>query len=112
MSRRVAARAFGLRAEALAAFRSFNYQSIYLRGASRQQAAAVVGMLRALVEYFAAHPHHIPDVAEAGDDVADGNESLRVAVNYVAGMTDRYACRQAVTLLDWPIDQLPNGIDR
>ena len=29
-----------------------------------------------------------------------------------AGMTARFACRCAVTLLDWPIDQLPNGIDR
>ena len=51
-------------AEALAAFRTFNYETIYLRGASRQQASAVVGMLRALVEYFAAHPELIPDVAE------------------------------------------------
>jgi hypothetical protein len=26
-------------------------------------------------------------------------------------MTDRFACRQGVTLLDWPLDQLPKGID-
>jgi dGTPase len=44
--------------------------------------------------------------------VAIGPQSLRLAVNYVAGMTDRFACRQAVTLLNWPIDQLPNGVDR
>jgi dGTPase len=99
-------------AQALSSFRSFNYETIYLRNASRQQASAVVGMLRALVEHFAAHPHLIPDVAEGGQDVANGPQSLRLAVDYVAGMTDRYACRQAVTLLDWPIDQLPNGIDR
>ena len=99
-------------AEALAAFRSFNYETIYLRNASRQQASAVVAMLRALVEYFAAHPHLIPDVAEGGQDVANGPQSLRLAVDYIAGMTDRFACRQAVTLLSWPIDQLPNGIDR
>ena len=42
--------------EALAAFRTFNYETIYLRGASRQQASSVVAMLRALVEYFAIHP--------------------------------------------------------
>jgi len=99
-------------AQALATFRSFNYDTIYLRNASRQQASAVVGMLRALVEYFAAHPHLIPDVAEGGREVANGAEGLRLAVDYVAGMTDRYACRQAVSLLSWPIDQLPNGIDR
>ncbi|HEY5437571.1 MAG TPA: HD domain-containing protein [Acidimicrobiales bacterium] len=98
--------------EALAAFRTFNYETIYLRGASRQQASAVVGMLRALVEYFAAHPSLIPDVAEGVGDLANESAALELAVAYVAGMTDRFACRSAVTLLDWPIDQLPSGIDR
>jgi dGTPase len=99
-------------AETLGTFRHFNYESIYLRDASRQQASAVVAMLRALVEYFCAHPHLIPDVAERGDEVMSSPEALFEAVAYVAGMTDRYACRRAVTLLDWPIDQLPSGIDR
>ena len=31
--------------------------------------------------------------------------------DYVAGMTDRYACRQAVSLLDWDRSKLPRGID-
>jgi hypothetical protein len=26
-------------------------------------------------------------------------------------MTDRYACRQGIALLDWPVEQLPKGID-
>ena len=99
-------------AEALSAFRHFNYESIYLRGASRHQASAVVAMLRALVEYFALHPQLIPDVAERGGDPSSPDEALFESVSYVAGMTDRYACRRAVTLLDWPIDQLPSGIDR
>jgi len=98
--------------EALSAFRTFNYETIYLRSASRQQASAVVGMLRALVEYFAAHPLLIPDVAAGADDLANQSAALELAVEYVAGMTDRFACRSAVTLLDWPIDQLPSGIDR
>jgi dGTPase len=99
-------------AEALSAFRHFNYESIYLRGASRHQASAVVAMLRALVEYFALHPQLIPDVAERGGELDSPSEALLASVSYVAGMTDRYACRRAVTLLDWPIDQLPSGIDR
>ena len=98
-------------AEALAAFRSFNYETIYLRSASRQQASAVVGMLRALVEYYSVHPTLIPDVAERTGDPLAG-DALHDAVEYVAGMTDRYACRSAVAHLEWPIDQLPNGIDR
>jgi dGTPase len=98
-------------AEALAAFRAFNYETIYLRSASRQQASSVVGMLRALVEFYSVHPELIPDVAARGELKADAG-LLHDAVGYVAGMTDRYACRSAVTLLDWPIDLLPNGVDR
>jgi dGTPase len=99
-------------AEALSTFRSFNYETVYLRDASRQQASSVVGMLRALVEYFAAHPQLIPDVAQGAGGVESSSVALREAVTYVAGMTDRFACRSAVMLLNWPIDQLPNGIDR
>jgi dGTPase len=36
---------------------------------------------------------------------------MHAAVAYVGGMTDRFACRQGVALLDWPLDQLPQGID-
>jgi len=99
-------------AEALAAFRSFNYETIYLRDPSRQQAEAVVRMLRGLVEFFALHPTLIPDVVERGSESESADRSLHDAVRYVAGMTDRFACQSAVTLLDWPVDQLPNGIDR
>jgi dGTPase len=99
-------------AEALAAFRAFNYESIYLRRASRHQASAVVAMLRALVEYFAEHVELIPDVAARGGEVASSALALHEAVAYVAGMTDRFACRSAITHLDWPVDLLPSGIDR
>ncbi|HAP75401.1 MAG TPA: hypothetical protein DCR14_04900 [Acidimicrobiaceae bacterium] len=95
-------------AEALAAFRRFNYDHIYLRPASRAQGAAVINMLRALVEHYSAHPTLLPDApdADAGDP-----HVVHAAVAYVGGMTDRFACRQAVTLLEWPIEQLPHGID-
>lgn len=98
-------------AEVLAAFRAFNYESIYMRDASRLQANRVVGMLRALVEHYAGHPEVLPD-EEFTPDAAGTPGAVAAAVSYVAGMTDRFACRSAVQLLDWPIDQLPNGIDR
>jgi dGTPase len=99
-------------AEALAAFRAFNYDSIYLRGASRQQASAVTGMLRALVEFYTVHPELIPDVAARGGEGETPAMALHNAVEYVAGMTDRYACRSALNHLNWPVDLLPTGIDR
>ena len=98
-------------AEALAAFRSFNYEAIYLSEPSRDQAAAVVATLRALVEHYAAHPQLISDHADRG---APGSPAQRLheAVAYVAGMTDRFACRSALSQLNWPVDRLPYGLDR
>jgi len=95
-------------ADALAEFRRFNYEHVYLRPASRAQAEAVIAVLSALVEHFADRPHLVPD---AGAAVAAGSdEALRTAVAYVAGMTDRFACRQAVALLGWDPAKLPVGI--
>lgn len=104
-------------AEALAEFRRFNYEHVYLRPASRRQADAVISLLRALVEHYADRPHVIPaptihaalgdraDYADAGSD-----EALRAAVAYVAGMTDRFACQQGLAQLGWDPAKLPQGI--
>ncbi len=104
-------------AEALAEFRRFNYEYVYLRPASQQQAAAVVSLLRALVEHYADRPHAIPrqTVDAALGDRADhvdagGPEALRAAVAYVAGMTDRFACQQGLAQLAWDPAKLPRGI--
>ena len=104
-------------AEALAEFRRFNYEYVDLRPASQQQAAAVVSLLRALVEHYADRPHAIPHqtVAAALGERADyvdagGSESLRAAVAYVAGMTDRFACQQGLSQLSWDPAKLPRGI--
>ncbi len=94
-------------AEALAAFRRFNYELVYLRPASVAQADSVIVLLRALVEHFADRPNLLPDAhtLDAGSPAA-----LRAAVTYVGGMTDRFACRQALALLRWDRDRLPVGI--
>ncbi len=106
-------------ADSLAQFRRFNYEHVYLRPASRRQADAVVSLLQALVEHYADRPHAIPAPtarAALGPDVdvelveSGTDEALRAAVAYVAGMTDRFACRQGITELDWDPDKLPQGI--
>jgi dGTPase len=95
-------------AEALAALRSFNYEQIYLRPASVAQAEAVVGVLQALVDYFADRPNALgPDLGLA----AGSPEALRAAVTYVGGMTDRFAFSSAVAHLGWDPARLPVGID-
>ena len=100
-------------AEALASFRSCNYERIYLRDASLRQGEAVIGVLRALVEHFSDRPHLITDRAGATTDdiVAGSPNAIRAAVTYVAGMTDRFAFRQAVALLGWDPAKLPAGVD-
>jgi len=98
-------------ANVLGAFRACNYEHIYLRDASMAQAAAVVAVLRALVEHYADRPNAIPAVREAGGLSAGEPQAVHAAVAYVAGMTDRFACRQAVALLGWDPDKLPQGID-
>ncbi len=97
-------------AEALAAFRRFNYESIYHRAESRAQATAVIDMLRALVDAYVASPHLLPGRTDGSLEAGTAG-AAHAAVAYVGGMTDRFACRQAVTLLNYPADRLPQGID-
>ena len=52
--------------------------------------------------------HLLPGAAGLDAGSAD---AFRTAVAYVGGMTDRYACRQALALLGWQRDRLPVGID-
>jgi dGTPase len=100
-------------AAALAEFRACNYERIYLRDASLRQAEAVVAVLRALVEHFADRPHLIAERSDAGasDVVAGSDDAVRAAVTYVAGMTDRFAFRQAVAQLGWDPAKLPASVD-
>jgi dGTPase len=96
--------------DALAAFRQFNYENIYLRPASVRQGHAVVDLLRALVEHYADRPNSLPAHQAAGL-VAGSAAARHAAVSYVAGMTDRFACQQAVGLLGWDPARLPEGVD-
>lgn len=90
-------------AEALAAFRAFNFERIYLRPASVAQAERVVELLRSLTEWYAGHPAAVPDGG------ADGADPVLAAVRHVSGMTDRYALRMAVERLGWDPAKLPRG---
>jgi dGTPase len=81
-------------AEALAEFRLFNYDRIYLRRESKQQADAVIAVLRRLVDGLLAEQWATTE-----------------AVAYVAGMTDKFAFKMAVEHLDYPVAMLPRGVD-
>ena len=99
-------------AAVLDTFRRFNYDKIYLRPASNQQAERVIRMLRSLVEHCADKPGLIPDVSDGSREFPDAGskQALFESVRYVSGMTDRFAISQAVTLLRYPVDLLPSGV--
>ena len=95
-------------AASLTAFRSFNYQQIYLRPESREQARRVVSVLQALVEHLTADPSRLPQRLIEDDSEAGVHHA---AVAWVAGMTDRYAMHAAQEWLGFRTDALPRGID-
>jgi dGTPase len=99
-------------ASALAGFRAFNFDRIYLRPAARQQADKVVGLLRGLVDFFVDAPMRMPaDATDMRADLEPGSaEAAAVAVRYVSGMTDRYALGLGVELLGWRAEHLPRGV--
>lgn len=94
-------------AEALAEFRAFNYEHIYMRPASVQQSRSVIKVLQALVEYYTDRPNSF---AEHADITPGSAEAYREAVTWVGGMTDRYAFNLARSVLDWHSTDLPRGI--
>ncbi len=99
-------------ASALAAFRAFNFERIYLRPASQRQAERVIALLRGLVEHFVDVPGRLPpETTGLSDLIRPGTkEAAAVAVRYVSGMTDRYALALGVELLGWRPDSLPRGV--
>ncbi len=95
-------------AAALVDFRAFNHTHIYLRPASRLCASHVIDMLGALVDHVCARPDRLP--VERRRRTGDSNGVRRAAVEWVAGMTDRYAVEAARQWLDYDPDRLPRGV--
>ena len=63
-------------ASALDAFRTFNFERIYLRPASRRQAERVIALLRGLVEHFVDVPSRLPpETTGLHDAVGPGSKA-------------------------------------
>ncbi len=91
-------------AEALAAFRAFNYERIYLRPESVDQADRAARLITGLVEFYLANPNQMTD----GSSLVPNSDQARAeAVQYVSGMTDRFANTAAVRHLAWHESALP-----
>jgi len=74
--------------EVMGELRDFMFERVYLRPESEVQKEKAIVVIQDLVGYYEAHPQEVPDsytVPEA--------DPLTRAIDYVAGMTDRYALR-------------------
>ncbi len=93
-------------AEALDAFRAFNYERIYLRPAAVEQADRAARLIGGLAEHYLDHPDALPE----GAGLRPGSpEAAAAAVRYVSGMTDRFAHRAAIERLGWDERALPRS---
>jgi dGTPase len=81
-------------------FRDFMFQRVYLREESRPQQQRAIAVIRDLVDHFVANPDQIRDTYRHDDASVVGQ-----AIDYVSGMTDRYALRVHDRLFR------PEGID-
>lgn len=74
--------------EVMESLRDFMFERVYLRPESEEQKDKAVMIIQDLVGFYQANPDQVPD----SYTVADA-DALTRAVDYVAGMTDRYALR-------------------
>jgi dGTPase len=79
---------------AMVRLRSFMFENVYLGPTARAEHAKIERVLRGLFEWYCSHPDELPP----GPDLAD-----RV-IDWLAGMTDRYAIRA------WTERFVPQGL--
>ena len=66
--------------------RVFMFENVYLRADVEPQRIRAREIVRNLVEYYVAHPSELPDTYRHDDA-----DTLTQVIDFVAGMTDRYA---------------------
>ncbi len=72
--------------EVMDELRDFMFERVYLSAETESQKNRAVRVIRDLVEWYTRHPAQVPDSYTVPDA-----EPLERAIDYVAGMTDRYA---------------------
>jgi len=75
--------------EAMHDLRDFMFERVYLRPEAEEQRRRAIRVIRGLVDHYLEHPGEIP-----GTYRHDDADTVTQAIDYVAGMTDRYALRE------------------
>ncbi len=68
--------------------RTWMFDHVYLRAEARSQSERGVRVIQDLVAYYREHPDEIPSAYRL-----EGSSDLQASVDYVAGMSDKYAIR-------------------
>ncbi|MFP5333052.1 MAG: HD domain-containing protein [Acidimicrobiia bacterium] len=68
--------------------RDFMFENVYLSPEAEAEKQRAIAVIRDLTDYYSHHPDQVPDTYKV-DDADD----LTRAIDYVAGMTDRFALR-------------------
>lgn len=66
--------------------RAFMFARVYLRPEAEEQKERAIAVIRNLVDYFIHHPAEVPESTTVPEA-----DPVTAAIDYVAGMTDRYA---------------------
>ena len=66
--------------------REFMFENVYLRPVAEEQKDRAILVIRNLIDYFVHHPEQVPE-----GTTVPGSDPLTAAIDFVAGMTDRYA---------------------
>ena len=66
--------------------RQFMFENVYLRPRPRSKNRRAILVIRNLIDYFVHHPDEVPE-----GTTVEGADPLTAAIDFVAGMTDRYA---------------------
>ncbi len=72
--------------EVMVELRHFMFERVYLSREVEAQKEKAILVIQDLVRYYSEHPQQVPD-----SYTVPGAEPLTRAVDYVAGMTDRFA---------------------
>jgi dGTPase len=83
---------------AMLRLRTFMFQNVYLGPTARAEHAKIERVMRGLFEWFCEHPQEL-----AADEVGGPTQADRV-IDYLAGMTDRFAIRA------WTERAVPQGL--
>ena len=66
--------------------RQFMFDNVYLRPEAEEQKQRAITVISNLIDYFMHHPNEVPD-----GTTVEGSDPVAAAIDFVAGMTDRYA---------------------